>query len=170
MMRACVATAMLLVIAAPACGAVPAAEQAEALDLDELVRTEWYGAYVLGKKAGYVVRVGQRAERDGADVFTNRGEGRLVMKVAGETLTFRFELSLVYEATPPYRLVRVETEERTAETTSRLRAVRDGDEFAVTRLRHGRITSKRVPASQQTLVDVQRLERFIEGAPEAGGL
>ena len=168
MMRTCTGTVLAVTIAALACVPVPAAEQAETLDLDGLVRTEWYGAYVLGKKAGYAVLVGERAERDGADVFVNRAEGRLVMKVAGETLTFRFDLRLVYETAPTYRLVGVETEERTAETTSRLRAVRDGDEFAVTRLRHGRITSKRVPASRHTLVDAERLERFIKSGPEPG--
>jgi len=167
MMRRC-APVVVLVIAVLACAPVPAAEQPGALDLDELARTEWYGAYVLGKKAGYVTLVGERAERDGTAVFVNRAEGRFVMKVAAETLTVRFELRLVYEAAPPYRLIGVETEERTAETTSRLRAVRDGDELAVTRLRHGRITSKRVPAPQHTLVDTQRLARFVESGPAPG--
>jgi len=167
-MRICAARVPAVMIAALACVPVPAAEQAETLDLDGLVRTEWYGAYVLGRKAGYVVLVGERAEHDGTDVFVARAEGRLVMKVAGETLTFRFELRFGYEAAPPYRLVLVETKERTAETRSRLRAVRDGDELAVTRVRHGRITSKRVPALQHTLVDTQRLKRFVASGPEPG--
>jgi hypothetical protein len=168
MMRTRAAMVLAVALAAQACGAVAPAERAETLDLDELVRTEWYGAYVLGRKAGYVVVVGERAKRDGADVFIDRAEARLVMKVADETLTVRLELGLLYEAAPPYRLVGVETEERTAQTTSRLRAVRDGDELAVTRLRHGRITNKRMPAPRHTLVDTQRLEQFVEGNPEPG--
>lgn len=158
----------VLVLAAlvPVAGAGAAGE--DVLEVEKLVGTVWYGLYVVGQKIGYMSETSERATLNGREVLTQTVRMRLLTKAGDRRLINRIELSSVFEAEAPYRLILVENEDRTAETTERLHIKREGDEFLVTRLLHGRTTSRRVAASAETLRDGLAVARFIAGGPEPG--
>ena len=153
--------------ALPVAPAVAAARD-EAIDLDALVGTEWYGIYMLGRKVGYACVSIELSDLDDAPVVLETARMRLLMKVAGRKMAVRVEMREAHEAAPPYRLLLVQDEERTSESLERLRVARDGDEFLVTRLLHGRTTTRRVPASKETLHDALAVERLVKSGPTPG--
>jgi len=166
MMYAPIRAVLLLAVLAGATGAAAAAE--ETLDFDELVGTQWYGIYAFGRKAGYVRRTTERAELDGKPVVAERARMRLLTKVAGQKVLEQLHTDYVYAGAPPYELILVESESRTSTSTERRRIERDGEEFVVTHLLHGRTTTKRVPASTATLIDELTVERFVGCSPKPG--
>ncbi len=156
--------APVVLTGAPVC----AATGEEVLDLVELVGTQWYGLYILERKVGYACVTTELSEPDGTPILVETARMRLLMRIADEKVTVRFELRKLYEAAPPYRLIRIENEERTSKRTARVRVEKAGDEFLVTRLLHGRTTTKRVPASKETLHDSTAVSRFIERGAKPG--
>ena len=156
---------LTLCVVLPACAV---AADDEALDLDALVGTDWYGIYVLGQKAGYASTSFELEQRDGAPVVVERLSMRLTMQVGGERSASSYEASRVFDARPPYRLRLIESEERAPDGSERLRIEREGDEFAVTRVAHGRTTSKRVPASHETLRDRCAVSELVRRGGKAG--
>jgi hypothetical protein len=146
--------------------AAPAGD--EPLELDRLIGTQWYGIYVLERKAGYTWTSFERDERDGTPTVVERLSMRLAMQVGGEATTYTYEASRVFEARPPYRLLLIESEERTRDASDRLRVERQGDEFAVARVSRGRRTAKRVPASKETLRDRCAVSELVQRDAKPG--
>jgi hypothetical protein len=168
MKRTAILTALVLVLAAP-CGAPGvAAGRDEAIDLDALVGTEWYGIYLLERKVGYACVTFELSDLDGVPVLVETARMRLLMKVGGQKMAVRIEMCRAHAAEPPYRLLLVQNEERTSTSLERLRVTRDGDEFLVTRLLHGRTTTQRVPASKETLHGAIAVERLVASGPAPG--
>ncbi len=158
---------VLLLAALPALPGVTAAGE-PVLDLEGLTGTEWYGIYVLERKVGYLSAATELTELDATPVLVETASGRLFMKIEDEGFVYRLRFRSAHEAVAPYRLVLVETRELSKRSMEHLRIEREGDEFVVTRLVHGRRTTKRVPASKETLYDATTVERFLASGPEPG--
>ena len=140
----------------------------EALDLEGLIGTRWYGVYMLDRKIGYACMTTELSELDGAPVISETVRAPLLMLIGGQRLLVRLEYREVHEADPPYRLIAGEHSERTRQSTSHFRAQREGDEFLVTRVLHGRTTTQRVPASKATLRDRLAVECLVARGAQPG--
>jgi transglutaminase-like putative cysteine protease len=76
-------------------GALP-----DVLSVRRPARPEWFGLYLLGKKAGYSKVHLARELRDGRDVLVGRSETLIQATVGGKTVERRQEEERVYEARP----------------------------------------------------------------------
>ncbi len=66
---------------------------------------EWFGLYLVGKKAGWTRAELRREIRDGRDVLVGRGAALIHATVAGKEVERRHEEERVYEARPGGRLL-----------------------------------------------------------------
>jgi Transglutaminase-like superfamily len=77
----------------------------DALALQRPASPEWFGLYLLGKKAGWAHTEMARVERDGRDVVVISSEGFISATVGDKTVSRRVLEERVYEARPAGRLL-----------------------------------------------------------------
>ncbi len=77
----------------------------DVLTVERPAGPEWFGLYLVGKKAGWSRAQLTRELRDGRDVFVGRGETLIRATVGGREVERRQEEERVYEARPGGRLL-----------------------------------------------------------------
>jgi len=86
-------------------GALAASGAVDVLTVERPQGPEWFGLYLVGKKAGWSRVEFSREIRDGRDVFVGRGETLIRATVGGREVERRQEEERVYEARPGGRLL-----------------------------------------------------------------
>jgi transglutaminase-like putative cysteine protease len=82
-----------------------AAGALDVLTVPRPAEPEWFGLYLVGKKAGWSRAELRREIRDGRDVLVGRGETLIRATVGGREVERRHEEERVYEARPGGRLL-----------------------------------------------------------------
>lgn len=114
---------------------------------------QWFGLYLVGKKAGWTKVELRREIRDGGDVLVARGETRVRATVGGREVERRQEEERVYEARPGGRLL-----------SFRAAWSGDGGERTVTG------TCERTTCRATLLAAGTREERVVEGVRDTAEL
>jgi hypothetical protein len=89
----------------PPQGALAAGGAVDVLSVARPAAPEWFGLYLVGKKAGWSRAELRREIRDGRDVLVGRGDTLIRATVGGREVERRHEEERVYDARPGGRLL-----------------------------------------------------------------
>ena len=137
----------------------------DAKTIEPLLRTDWFGLYLQGKKIGYFRST--RA-RDGDQI---RESTTLSMKLAsfGQKTEVLNNQTMTFEAKAPYRLLRGEMEQQSAPTpVQKTVLVRGNQGFDVTFQTGNVVSKKQLPDADYTLVDAVAPDVWIRLGPPEG--
>ena len=141
-----------LLLALPA-AAAPAAEAADVVSLRRPAGPEWFGIYVLGKKAGWSRAELAAERREGRAVLVGRAETTISATVGGRGVTRSTWDEKVFEARAGGRLLSF-TARREGDGGARVIEGRcEERECAVTISGEGRTEERRIPRPKETADD-----------------
>jgi transglutaminase-like putative cysteine protease len=167
-MNLALAALLPLLLAAPR----PAAPAPDVLSVPRPAEPQWFGIYVLGKKAGWSRSSFGRELREGKDVLVGRAETTLSATVGERDVTRSTLDEKVYEARPGGRLLSFVARREGDGGARSLEGRCDGAACAVAVVAEGRREERRIPQPRETADDADgtRLVAARRGARDGAQL
>ncbi|MCI0343563.1 MAG: hypothetical protein L0216_20855, partial [Planctomycetales bacterium] len=135
---------------APAAVAAPHQDVAAA-DPTPFLGTEWYGAYIQGKKAGFAQMTLRKAEHEGRPSVEVVFEGTFRLTAGGSRIEMKMAQRQVYAAGAPQHLLAFSMRQSQGPMRVERSGERRGEELVVKSAENGRaMPEQTVPAPRET--------------------
>lgn len=137
-------------------------------DIDNLLRTDYYGVYMLGKKAGWARLSLTRLHDAKTPGYALRMEMSLKITSAGAKIEVYSLASEEFDAKPPYRFRGGVSSETAGPSVKEIKLTRTDKGFDATIRAGDERTDKQIAALDYTLADVATMYLWIRQKPELG--
>ena len=134
-------------------------------DIESLLRTDWFGIYLQGKKIGYF-----RSDYDrNGDFFRESADFRMKLASFGQKSEMIIKETASFENKPPFRLMRAEMDQRSDPTPpENFLLVRKDKGFEFTYRTGKETTKKPIAELDYTLADTLAADLWIRSGPKVG--
>jgi protein-glutamine gamma-glutamyltransferase len=134
-------------------------------DIEALLRTDWFGIYLQGKKIGYF-----RSDYDrNGDFFRESANFHMKLASFGQKSEMIIKETASFENKPPYRLMRAEMDQRNDPTPpENFLLVRKDKGFDFTYRTGKETTKKQIADLDYTLADSLAADLWIRSGPKVG--
>lgn len=155
---------------APALGAdpkptrLPIREQ----DLDKLLRTDFYGVYLLGKKIGWAKVSLSRSDDPKAPAYVSRTEFSAKFVAAGTKTEFQGVETTEFDAKAPHALRAARSRESDGRSVKEITLTRGDKGFDVLIEAAGEKVKKQIPILDYTLADALVSHLWLRQGPKVG--
>jgi hypothetical protein len=133
------------------------------------VGREFYGAYLLGSKAGWISDESRMAQVQGTALFENRSEMSIEMQMQGQRLSKSMLTTTRYSLDGDGLIHSITQTDREDGTETQYSAVRDGRNLRITtREKDGKATERVVPMPRANLKSLRDVEAWLTKSPRRG--
>jgi hypothetical protein len=137
-------------------------------DIEQLLGTDWYGVYLVGKKAGHFKMVFQRNTDPKSPGFIAMLEGKITILAVGAKQETKLSQTFEFEPEPPYALRQGVFSQTSRESTEQKKLLRTEEGFDFIHSRDGEISRKKLGPLEFTLEDHLTPQIWLRRGPKVG--
>jgi len=140
----------------------------EKQDIEDALGTEWYGIYMLGKKAGYAQITFERSPDPQSPRFLAKMLGNMLIVALGGKQEMKFAQTFEFDEQPPYPLLRGTYSENARNSSQETEIVRNEKGFEFRKSADGEKKNKQIDPIDFTFADLLTSNVWIRRAPKVG--